>query len=275
MIGRLYIDGNDAYKQYGVYVTEGGWNELVAYPPLKPVAVNDWHEEDGVEVDLSSPNLNSRDVAIKLAISRGHERFNDLIRLLSDGVYHTFECSYIQRSYKLRLVSFTNLSVAKALGVATIKLADDFPLFGYEYAPPQSSTPLKPYYTIDGIPFSNYGVHILEGTLDDILTPPSVKLNLLRNIGAQAGAIYDGKSVSYSSKEVKIYCLMRAGTIDELWRNYDALLYDLIRPGVRVLGVGEKTFDFYYKSCGVSEFYPDGKIWLRFTLCLVFTTWGK
>ena len=37
MINRLFIDGNDAYLQYGVYVTSGGFNELVAFPPLKSV----------------------------------------------------------------------------------------------------------------------------------------------------------------------------------------------------------------------------------------------
>ena len=57
MINRLFIDGNDAYLQYGVYVTSGGFNELVAFPPLKSVDSNDWQEEDGVEADLSAPVL--------------------------------------------------------------------------------------------------------------------------------------------------------------------------------------------------------------------------
>ena len=30
MSGKLYIDGYDVYKQYGVYVTNGGWNTLAA-----------------------------------------------------------------------------------------------------------------------------------------------------------------------------------------------------------------------------------------------------
>lgn len=35
LTGRLYIDGHDAYKKWGVYVVSGGWNELIAYPPSK------------------------------------------------------------------------------------------------------------------------------------------------------------------------------------------------------------------------------------------------
>ena len=41
MKGKLYIDGFDAYTVYGVYITEGGYNELVAMPALKAVETND------------------------------------------------------------------------------------------------------------------------------------------------------------------------------------------------------------------------------------------
>ena len=59
MINRLFIDGNDAYLQYGVYVTSGGFNELVAFSPLKSVDRKDWQEGDGGGADLSAPVLNT------------------------------------------------------------------------------------------------------------------------------------------------------------------------------------------------------------------------
>ena len=79
--------------------------------------------------------------------------------------------------------------------------------------------------------------------------------------------------LTYKSKDVKLKCLMRAETLDGLWRNYDALLYDLTQPEERMLTVNELKQDFpcYYKSCQVSDFYPNGKIWLAFTLTLTFT----
>ena len=52
MSGRFYIDGKDAFTEYGIYVQEGGYNELVAFPPLKAVTSNDWQEEDGGEPDF-------------------------------------------------------------------------------------------------------------------------------------------------------------------------------------------------------------------------------
>lgn len=274
MKGRLYIDGKDVYTEYGVYVVKGGWNELIAYPPLKTVESNDWQEMDGIEADLSSPVLNTRDIQLKVALAGGDNRFFALIRHLSDGAYHTFDCRYIERTYKLRLVAQPNLAVAHALGTTTLKFADDFPLLGYTYEKPASNIATYNDYTFDGRPFTDYGVRVLKGTLDEVKKIPVVKTNLLRNIGIQAGALYDGKDVTYKSKDVKINCLMRADTLEELWCNYDALLYDLILPNTHNLWVRElnKEFPFYYKSCQVTEFYPTDKIWLQFTLTVTFTT---
>ena len=274
MTGRLYIDGKDIYAEYGVYVVQGGWNELIAYPPLKPIDNNDWQEEDGTEVDLSAPVLDTREIQLKVAFTELDSRFFALIRHLSDGAYHTFDCRYIERTYTLRLVAQPNLAVAHALGTTTLKFADDFPLLGYTYEKPASNIATYNDYTFDGRLFTDYGVRVLKGTLDEVKKTPTVKTNLLRNISTQMGVLYDGKNVTYKSKDVKINCLMRADTLNELWRNYDALLYDLILPNTHNLWVRElnKEFPFYYKSCQVTEFYPTDKIWLQFTLTVTFTT---
>lgn len=273
MRGRLYIDGNDAYTEYGVYVVDGGWNSLIEMPPLKPVPTNDWQEEDGIEADLSNPVLNSREVSISFAFTGAYERYFSLIELLSDGAYHEFNCAYIGRNFTLRLVSQSSLDYVTQLSKTVLKFADDFPLNGYEYAAPVSTVLEADDYDIDGVHFTDYGVRILQGTLTEVLKSSEVKKNLLRNIGTQSGASYDDARVTYKSKEVKINCLMRAETLTELWRNYDALLFDLIRPDEHLLWVNdiEQEFPCYYKSCSVSEFYPCDKIWLKFTLTLTVT----
>lgn len=274
MSGRLYIDGNDVFLRYGIYVIEGGWNELIAFPPLKSVDSNNWQEEDGIEPDLASPVLNTKEVQVKFAISGLFNRYFDFINMLSDGAYHTFECVSIKRTYKLRLTSHPNLEAAKTLGFATFKFADDYPLLNYDYQPPVSTVSVYDDYSIDGKLFTEYGCRILQGTMSEIMKTASVKPNLLRNLKTKAGASYDGFNVTYNSKDVKVTLLMRAQTLDELWRNYDALLFDLIRPGERLLWVNdiEEEFPCYYKSCSVTDFFPTGKIWLQFTITLVFTS---
>lgn len=271
--GRLYIDGKDVYAKYGIYVVADGWNDVIAYPPLKPVTSNEWQEMDGVEADLSNPVLNTREVQWKIAYDGLYGGFLSLIEMLSDGAYHTFEATSIERTYRLRLTSVPNLEEAHNLGTSTLKLADDFPFGNYTYLPPQSDVTPCEDYTLDGLPFTNYGARVLKGTHAEIIRPATVKPNLLRNIQILPGAIYDGANVHYKAKDVKVFFLMRATNLTQLWRNYDALLYNLIRPNERILYVEslEQGFPCYYKSCQVTKFYPTGKIWLQFTLTFTFT----
>lgn len=272
MTGRFYIDGKDVYTEYGVYVQEEGYNELVAFPPLKSVTSNDWQEEDGIEPDLSEPTLNTKEFSFKIVLTGMYYRWGGLIEKLSDKAYHTFDFKEIGRSYRLRLVSNPNTDLAMTLGFITLKLADDFPLDGYNYVEPESGIETYGDYELDSRPFTDYGIRILEGTLDEIQKSPNVKTNLLRNINTQNGALYDGEKVAYKTKDVKVNCLLRADTLDEFWRNYNALLYDLVRPEQRTLYVDETGYEYpcYYKSCSVSEFYASEKIWLKFTLTLCF-----
>lgn len=272
MSGRFYIDGKDAFTEYGIYVQEGGYNELVAYPPLKAVTSNDWQEEDGIEPDLSEPTLNTKEFSLKIVLSGKDYRWGGFIELLSDKAYHTFDFREIGRSYSLRLVSNPNTDLATLLGFITIKLADDFPLSEYAYKEPESSLYGSDNYELDGKPFSDYGIIVLDGTFDEIEKSPDVKTCLLRNIKKLNGALYDGEKVTYKAKDVKINCLMKAASLTELWRNYDALLYNLVQPEQRMLYSDETGCEYpcHYKSCSVSEFYGSDKIWLKFTITLCF-----
>lgn len=272
MSGRFYIDGKDAFTEYGIYVQEGGYNELVAYPPLKAVTSNDWQEEDGIEPDLSEPTLNTKEFSLKIVLSGKDYRWGGFIELLSDKAYHTFDFREIGRSYSLRLVSNPNTDLATLLGFITIKLADDFPLSEYAYKEPESSLYGSDNYELDGKPFSDYGIIVLDGTFDEIEKSPDVKTCLLRNIKKLNGALYDGEKVTYKAKDVKINCLMKAANLTELWRNYDALLYNLVQPEQRMLYSAETGYEYpcHYKSCSVSEFYGSDKIWLKFTITLCF-----
>lgn len=274
MTGRLYIDGYDAYREYGVFVRgENGYNELIAFPSLKSVDSNDWQEEDGIEADLSQPVLDTKSFQLPVATSYADTRWYRLIERLSDGSYHTFDFRHIGLSFRLRLESVTPSDRLGSLALMALKLSDDFPLVGYRFAAPVSAMPYDDSYTLDGVAMSSYGVRVLRGTLSEITKTPEVKANMLRNIKTLSGAIYDPKTVTYKSKDVKLYCLMTAATLSGLWRNWWALLYNLTQPEERSLFVDaiEQAFPCYYKSCQVTEFYVEGKIWLAFTLTLTMT----
>lgn len=274
MTGKLYIDGKDAYSLYGVFITDGGYNELACFPPLKSVASNNWAEEDGEEFDLSAPVLNTHELSIKFAYHGTNARYGALIELLSDKSYHAFDFREIGKTYRLRLVTQPNLSLAISLGLFTLRFADDFPLDGYTYLKPISTVAPQTGYELDGISFSDYGIYVLQGSEAEIQKSPAVKKNLLQNIASKSGAIYDGEFVSFQTKEVKLKCLMRAKTLQEFWRNYNAFLFGMTRPDERQLYVDSTGYEYpcYYKSCTVDKFFPIDKIWFEFSLVLVFTS---
>lgn len=274
MTGKFHIDGEDAYADYGVYVTSGSYESLLSFPPLKSIDSNDWPEEDGVEADLTEPKLNTREFALKFAANNkaGADDFFDII---SDEAYHTFNFTEVGRTYKLRLVSQKNLSIVRNAKLFDLQFANDFPFDeNYEYGAPQSTAPVTGEYELDGMDLSLYGITVLKGSLAELLKSPAVKKNLLTDIKNRHGAIYDGEYVFFQSKDVKLTCLMRAGTMDEFWRNYSAFLYDLSRPGERMFYVDSERQEYpcYYKSMSTVNFSMVGKIWFQFNLTLVFTS---
>ena len=287
LVGRLSIDGSDAYTTYGVWV-DSGLGSLIQWPKMKAVTENDWQESDGVEADLSDPKLDSRELTLKFAMKEctvGH--YNTFVNFLKSTVYHSFVFNSLDgRTYSLRLISYTGVEVFLGLGTIEVRFADDFPLNGYTYTAPSSTVASCDDYEIDGTLLTDYGVRVLKGSVDEIRKQGGIKEAMKRNIKVLSGVIYDaGATNKYRSHDVRLKCLMRAETLAELWGCWDALLYDLSQSGERVLYCkaldtspagtvviprpGE--FKCYYKSCNVTSFYPTDKIWLEFTITLCFT----
>lgn len=267
MTGKTFIDGVDIYTAYGAFVTEGGYNGLVQFPSLKAVEYNDWYEEDGIEADLSAPVLDTKNVSVSFAFV-GSE-IGLFITALSDRGYHSFEFREMGRTFSLRLVSAGEPTVCDDLCIMTLTFADDFPLEGYEYAAPGNGA-WETRYLIDGKDLACYGIKILQGTRAQVKKIPAVKTALLRNIGSLPGVIYDADSVvRYKSRDLTLYCLIQASSLESFWEKHDALLYDLIRPGERELLAEMKIHKCYYNSMKVQEFsIIAGIVWMKFSVTL-------
>ena len=304
--GRFHIDGRDAYEDYRVFLSEGSVASLLQYPSLKKAESTDWPEEDGEEVDLTTPRLDTRNVSLKFV---SHDaglhigEYGSFVAALSDMGYHDFYFPFMERTFRLRLTTQNAMEHWRRADFFTLQFADDFPPCctvdtdedtGEEieedekkkYTRPEPQSTIPPYhdYELDGQPLTYYGVRVLEGSLAEVLKSPAVKQNLLVNGVRLNGAWYDKKDVHFKTKEVKLNCLMRAATFEEFWRCYEAFLYDLARPdgerddimqpGERLLYVDDTGLEYpcYYKGCSSVEFaVMPGKIWWKFTLTLVFT----
>lgn len=277
---RLIVDGVDTFARFGVFALETGLNDLLAYPPLKPIEANDWHEQEGIDADLSAPRLNGREVTIKvgatgeLGAPQMIAKIEAFLAFLRQSVYRVFRFQFLGgREYTLRLVGEPNLTIAQALGFVTLKFADDYPLKDYTYRAPTSGVPKSYDYFVDRWTLTDYGARVTEGTLAEFARRADIKTGLTRNIATAHGVIGDALgTVRQKSKEVKMRLHFRAETFAELWRNYDALLYDLARPGartIRVRDLGNRDYQAYYKSAQVTAFYPDDRPWLDTTITLV------
>lgn len=273
--GRLFFGDTDVRDYSYVCTAFGGFNELIAFPPLKIPPANDWHEERGFDPDLSAPVLDTREVTLHLSAGE-EDDYAHALRMLAETPVVEVRAPSIGRSWSLRFVAPTDSAHSSTFG---LKFADDTPMQGYTYQPPNAekerewilSTSRRDDFVITESPkrsFVDYGARVLGDVVDEMERRNEVKTGLLRKFSTKPGAFYD-KGALFNEKggDRSVQLLMRADTLAELWRNYDALLADLIRPGARRY----KDAPFYYSSCRVDKFIPDEpRPWLRFTLTLTF-----
>lgn len=272
---RLYIGVADVLEYSYVCTAFGGFDELIAFPPLKTPPANDWHEEHGFDPDLSDPVLDTREVTLRLSAT-GQWDYEGTIGMLEVSPVIDVRATSIGRSWSLRFIAPTGGANASTFG---LKFADDTPMQGYTYQPPNAekerewilSTSRRDDFVITESPkrsFADYGARVLGDVVDEMERRNEVKTGLLRKFSTKPGAFYDKDALFFEKGgDRQVQLLMRADTLAELWRNYDALLFDLIRPGARRY----KEAPFYYSSCRVDKFIPDEpRPWLQFTLTLTF-----
>ncbi len=276
LAGRFILDGVDAYNNYGLYVKDEGLSTLIQMPSFKTVETYDWHEENGVEADLSAPVLNSRQITIAFYIT-DRDWAEDLIADLSDGSYHEFYFPLLRRTYTLRLASngtFSNIRGASASQVsltfvedtpALPSMPDGMPL------PYGSSGVNQNGYEIDSADLSQFGAWVVAGTDETIYKASSVKGNLSVASQYSAGAKYDPKNVRFKTRDMTLHLHIKTSTIEEFWDKWDALFATLMQPDEREFyfnGNGN-YYRCYYKSNSVSKFLlRDDMVWCDFTVAL-------
>lgn len=275
MKGKLYIDGRDAFEEYGISVAQYAYRQVIQMPEFKQLDVTDWPDENGVETDLSAPELNSRTLQIEFNINNIRYA-EDLFETLSNGSYHEFRFEEIKKTLTLRMTTNNSFSSLIRLGKITLTFVDDFPQIPTGNHYPFGKTEVwQGGYEVDGVAFSQFGTWVLEGTDDNIRRAADAKGNLLVNTSNTDGAMYDGSTFKFKSKDVTLNLLIQARDIDEFWRRYNALFATLMRPENRVFFYSalDTEYDCHYKNSNVSRFdiLRNGKVWCEFSVTLTFT----
>lgn len=273
MRGAFYIDGIDIYARYGVVITNGGYNDLLCFPALKDPDSNNWPEEDGIEVDLSAPTLDAKEVTVSFL--RNYPDTGDFIHMISQPGYHTLRITDLAKEWRLRLVTQTAGKDYSSAIAFSLRFADDFPDRSDNYQPASGGGLALPVseYVLDNVPLSRYSIEVIGGW-DDLLKSPTVKQNLTRSFATSDGQIYDVDHVVFNSKETTLKCCLSTVSIGKFWECYTAFFNDLIRPGERLLYwdyVGEEYPCYYKKSSGFKIISLHDPVVVEFNLTLVFT----
>nr|DAL02901.1 MAG TPA: hypothetical protein [Caudoviricetes sp.] len=272
MKGKLFIDGHDAFTEYGIFVEQNGYRQIIQYPAFKKLDTTEWPDDDGIEVDLESPQLDTRTLQIQFCIVNVRYA-EDLFDELSNGSYHTFEFTELKRTWRLRMTQNGSFKSRIKLGKITVSFADDFPVVPSGEFYPLGKTDIRQIgYEVDGVDMSQFGAYVLDGSDESIRKAANVRDNLKISTKDMRGIIYDGSAVTFKSKDVTLKCLINCDGIDEFWRRYDALFAVLLDADERrfyYAALGNE-YNCYYKSMSVSKFdiLRNNHVWCEFSIVL-------
>lgn len=253
MVGKLYIDGKDAYTDYGIFVEQSGYKALVAFPAFKKIDTTEWDEYDGEEADLTEPMLDNRTISITFCIANS-VLVEFLYTKLSDTAYHTFEFADLGKEYRLRLESNSAFGLYSKTGKITLTFVEDGAIEPTSKAPAYSNK--ESGYFIDDIDLSQFGVSVLQGTDDTLRKFANIRPALITKSTAINGQIYDDNApVKVRAKDITISVGCRA-KIANFWGIWESLLWALSRPEYRAFRVPKYGIEYncYYNGARVQRF---------------------
>lgn len=260
----MKINGTDIQTLHAKLV-EGSLASLLSYPALKSLNKNDWAEESGTEYDLSAPQLSAKEITLQLLLPES--LYPNLVTLLSVRAYANYTFDFINLTYRLRLVGLSKTQVVGGYVTADIRLSDDFPLRGYTYRAPMLTAHNVEAY-IDSKNLTQYGITLLEGTQQELITAGNAKTPYTAQNSTMSGLIAADVPIYFQERTATLKCFMYLPITDFI-KGYFALLYDLVRPDERTLSYQGKSYKCIYKDGKITELYIDDPlIWIKFDLQL-------
>jgi hypothetical protein len=227
----------------GACILRGGDSDLLAYPARKSVEKNDWHEQDGLEADLTEVRFESRTVTVQFGIygASGNDMLNNLnglMALLNVEPTIILRIGEWYREFALRYVSCSQYAHRGGLwkpgaksGRLSVTFAMDNPLqlFSMDNSAPVGGRALPATgVLLNGVDLNAFEI-IVEQCYNTVLLPEAVKPPLTRKLRNVSGDIvYPSNTTTYQSKQVVVDCVMQAATATQFFNNYDALFTNLI-----------------------------------------------
>lgn len=116
MTGELYINGQDAYTEWGVSLEDGAMEALMAPPPRKPSIVNESRLEHGKRRMDLAPRLDERELTLPIHLVAATKaqyltRYNSFLSELASSEFVSISTSHNPGvTYKCMYVSCPQFS---------------------------------------------------------------------------------------------------------------------------------------------------------------------
>lgn len=280
LTNRLLIDNVDAYTAYGLFVKYDGLKELLQWPQFKSssVVTNDWHEEDGLEADLSNPVLGARKFSLAFHLSHPNNPTlaQSFLAALADSVYHTIAFPRFGITLAgVRYVSNSAFDTNRGFDTLSVTFSQDT-VDTPDVAVPQTYTAPQLGYLIDDCDLGLFGCTVVKGTRASMWQYAGAKENQKSDSSTAAGIGYDSNDgVHLSSRDITLKLHMQSsaplfmGNWNALWSL--VLKVDTTRgtsAALRVVEGDGMVFQCYYKSNNVTKLLvsEDNGIWCDFTI---------
>lgn len=252
---KLFVDGIPLTNR-GMWLGPGSYKSLLTWPALKPVQTNDWAEYNGVEVDLSEPQLSPRKISLSF-VCTGEAGYERLIDEMREGSLHSFMFKELGFELNLRLIENSINGLSSRIQGVGLMFSDDEPFDG-------SSLPFfeatdswrRCGVLLDDIDLGYFGVTVLNGTYKGLRAIPSIRQRLTTSSEYQNGQDYDNEgSVLMTASDATLKLLIRQPSAQMCVSAYYSLLRIMASPGEHKLCVEQfdDEYAFFYKSEAVSN----------------------
>lgn len=244
----MKIDNQDisVFSAYWV----GNFADVMTYPSLKEPNANHWAEFNGAEVDLSAPQLKKREFEM-IFLLKNAEKYHEWVTFLTQTTTRLWYFKAIEKSYRLRVVGFSSYEWFLQTAEIKVKVCEDTPFLAYTYTPPAQNKGTSSW-EIDGVPFSKYGIFVLQQT-DFLQEKQDLKPVLEIENRLMNGVKTFAQPLRFEAPKLRIRCFLKA-EIPLFFTLYEAFLYDWIKPNPRSLFANGQTFTCYYHSAKVLFF---------------------
>lgn len=276
MVYNCNIDGVNVGERYGVFISKGGYDNILCFPAMKAPDQNDWSEEDGIEADLSDPHLEALTAEITFVVSGTQSFVGDFIEFVTSPGRHNLRIESLKRSWVVRVVSNQDVKDYRGYNVTgfSLQFSVDRPVIPVAIGSPAGGGLEIPVsaYEIDGISLDQFGIFIEEGR-DEVLKMPAIKKTLSSSYRTEDGIEYDADLVKFSSKDVTLKGCFIASDITRFWTCYDSFFGLLVQSGMRTMFVdymGEEYPCFYKTSKDFSVKALSDYVIVSFSVTLVF-----